>query len=179
MVVFTNNDNITKDKIKKYINKGERIVLPDDPVEVKEDGIDFIKGEYYYKTTGCKINCWVCGKELVSKCNVGLYDEAVCDECDIKYTRDREYIVSSSDYFMCYSWDRMFDDTYECQECNQTHKYSKPKEGWNKCETHLHSYEGITFTCKCGEHLPLGDYVDKLPKCANCGREYNITINNK
>lgn len=175
--MFNAKPNVNK--VEENINKGKRVVIPDDCKEVTVDGIKFDKDEFFYKTTGCKFNCFDCGEELVSECGgFSLKDSAYCDNCDQKYVRDRDFLVAEGEIreegLNVYRWDRLYDDTYECQQCNQTHRYSKPVEGWSKIGTYLHSYEGVSLNCACGNTIHLGKKVNELENCDKCGREHEI-----
>lgn len=169
-------------KIVDNITKGNSVVLPNDSDEVTEDGLKLYNSELYYKTTGSEVNCFECGQKLVSGCEFGLSEYAYCDNCDIKYKRDRDYIVQENikyvDKFMVEkSVDRILDNTYECQECESTHKYTEPDGDWERYEPYIHSYEGISLNCPCGNTIHLGDKSeDNSYECSKCDRKHIINL---
>lgn len=164
-----------------HIRKGDSDILPEDSSEVTDDGLKLQNDELFYKSSGSCLNCFECGKEIVSGCKYEYEEYAYCDVCDIKYTREREPIVQTrikhNSGFMetRKTIDRLLDNKYTCQECGNTHEYTKPTGGWIQSETYLHSYEGISLNCVCGKMISIGSklYANEY-ECPKCGREHNI-----
>jgi transcription elongation factor Elf1 len=200
------NIEYNKKKRKEVIEKiqnGEKIRLEKDNPEVTPDGIEFRKDEQYYKSGTGTIECKKCGEEIAIECekeeiwdDENLFnDVAYCENCDIRYSRNRVLLVKD---IPIDEVTRNIDDTYNCDECETVHKYSSPtymestftsesgyeeKEyDWQYTKTpSVHSYESMTLNCPCGESFGIGSDDVSIEEfsvsCSNCGREYELNEN--
>lgn len=119
------------------------------------------------------IACAVCGADLETTCENEILESAYCDNCNIKYTREREPVIDDHDYL--YKHKRTDErEEYVCSDCMGRHAFTQPKtETFQYQETP--EVTESTIRCCCGGMVKI--YNETLPataQCKRCQREYTI-----
>lgn len=127
------------------------------------------KQKYMSGTT--TINCAICDAKLETTCENEILESAYCDDCDIKYKREREPVIDDHDYL--YKHKRTDErEEYVCSNCMERHAFTQPK-------TELFRYQKApeltrsTIRCCCGGSIQI--YNKDIPttiSCERCQREY-------